>query len=176
MSLVIFNQWGCQWLTVAFLFFTWFLIVAAIIDYDTQLLPDQITLPLLWGGILSALVWSHITLANSVVGAISGYLALWILYWGFKLATGKEGLGYGDFKFLAALGAWLGWQAIPAIVLVASILGLAYGTGSIILGLARRNEPIPFGPFLAVAGWVTLIFYQELNTFSPIGVFWKITL
>lgn len=176
MSLLIFNQWGYQWLTVGFLFFTWCLIVVAFIDYDTQLLPDQITLPLMWSGILSALVWSHITLANSIIGAIAGYLALWVLYWGFRLVTGKEGMGYGDFKFLAALGAWLGWQAIPAIVLMASILGIAYGTGSIVLGLTRRHEPIPFGPFLAVAGWVTLIFHQQLSTFTPIGVFWKITL
>ena len=162
MSLVVLGLWGYQWLTAGLLLFTWGLIALTFIDYDTQLLPDQITLPLMWGGILSALAFGHITLVDSIIGAVVGYLVLWALYWAFKLATGKEGMGYGDFKLLAALGAWLGWQTLPAIALIASLAGLIYALVSIILRAMRREEPIAFGPFLATAGWVTLIFREEL--------------
>ena len=165
LSLVVLGLWGYQWLTAALLLLTWGLIALTFIDYDTQLLPDQITLPLMWCGILSALVFDHLTLADSIVGAVSGYLLLWALYWSFKLLTGKEGMGYGDFKLLAALGAWVGWQALPAVVLIASLVGLLYAVASILLKAMRREEPIPFGPFLATAGWVTLIYRQQLISF-----------
>ena len=146
---------GYSWFALAALGFTWALIAAAFIDYDTKLLPDGITLPLLWAGLAVNVAGSFADLGSAVVGAIAGYLTLWSVYWAFKLATGKEGMGYGDFKLLAAIGAWLGWQALPAVVLVSSLAGVMIG-GSVLL-LRRRREAIPFGPFLAFAGFVTLL-------------------
>jgi leader peptidase (prepilin peptidase)/N-methyltransferase len=144
------------------LVFTWVLIAGTFIDFDTQLLPDQLTLPLLWLGLffnLGVWVWSgFVSLPDAVIGAIAGYGALWVVFWGFKLATGKEGMGYGDFKLLGAIGAWLGWQVLPATILIASIAGLSWALFGIVVRRNARSEPIAFGPFLATGGWVALMF------------------
>ncbi|MDO9451438.1 MAG: A24 family peptidase [Stagnimonas sp.] len=139
------------------LLLTWALVALAFIDLDTQLLPDDITLPLLWLGLLFALVGGFVPLESAVIGAIAGYLALWLVFWAFKLATGKEGLGYGDFKLLAALGAWLGWAALPQIILLSSIVGALSGILLIVLRRQQRGAAMPFGPFLAAAGWLALM-------------------
>lgn len=144
----------------AALLLSWTLIALTFIDFDTQLLPDDLTLPLVWLGLLLALAGVHVgdaSLADAVVGAVAGYLALWSVYWGFRLATGKEGMGYGDFKLLAALGAWLGWQALPQIILLSSLVGAVSGLALIALRRQDRSAPMPFGPYLAAAGWLALM-------------------
>ena len=157
MGLVVVYQFGFGWLAGALLVATWMLIAMAFIDYDTFLLPDQLTLPLLWLGLIVNL-WGGITsLESAVIGAMVGYLLLWSVYWVFKLITKKEGMGYGDFKLLAALGAWMGWQILPALVLVASVLGVFYAIATGLFTVNKRGNPMPFGPFLAVAGWVCLL-------------------
>ncbi|QEL64017.1 type IV fimbrial biogenesis protein, prepilin cysteine protease [Oryzomicrobium terrae] len=136
--------------------FTWALIALAGIDLDTQLLPDSITLPLLWLGLALALFPVFADLPSAVIGAMAGYLSLWSVYWLFKLLTGKEGMGYGDFKLLAALGAWMGWQMLPLVILLSSLVGAVVGI-ALILGAGRgRSVPIPFGPYLAAAGLIAL--------------------
>lgn len=134
----------------------WALIALAAIDLDTQLLPDSITLPLLWLGLAINLWGSYTDLPSAVTGAMLGYLALWSVFWLFKLATGKEGMGYGDFKLLAALGAWLGWQMLPIIILLSSVVGAIVGIALIVVSRHGRNVPIPFGPYLAAAGGIAL--------------------
>ncbi|MES2684264.1 MAG: A24 family peptidase [Pseudomonadota bacterium] len=146
---------------------TWALVALAFIDLDTQLLPDDITLPLLWGGLLFALLGGLVPLASAVIGAIAGYLALWLVYWGFKLATGKEGMGYGDFKLLAALGAWLGWQSLPQIILLSSIVGAISGIVLVVFKRQQRGAAMPFGPFLAAAGWLALMGVDVLALIVP---------
>lgn len=133
------------------------------IDVDKQLLPDDITLPLLWAGLLFNVFDVYTDLKSAVVGAMAGYLALWAVYWGFKLATGKEGMGYGDFKLLAAIGAWLGWQALPLTILLSSFVGAVAGIALIVLARHGRNVPIPFGPYLAAAGVIALFWGKALN-------------
>ena len=133
------------------------------IDLDTQLLPDSITLPLLWLGLAFNLWTTYCDLPSAVIGAMAGYLALWSVFWLFKLVTGKEGMGYGDFKLLAALGAWLGWQMLPAIILVSSIVGAAVGITLIAAARHGRNIPIPFGPYLAAAGVIALFWGQQIT-------------
>ena len=147
---------------VTALILTAFLIVVTWIDIDHQLLPDNLTLPLLWGGILLNLWAVHAELSSSVIGAMAGYLILWSVYQLFRLLTGKEGMGYGDFKLLAALGAWMGWQMLPLIVLLSSVVGAV--TGLILMGSGRlkRNKPMPFGPFIAAAGWIALVFGERI--------------
>ncbi len=147
----------------------WALIALAAIDLDTQLLPDSITLPLLWLGLALNLWGAYVDLPSAVVGAMLGYLALWGVFWLFKLATGKEGMGYGDFKLLAALGAWLGWQMLPAIILLSSVVGAVVGITLIVATRHGRNVPIPFGPYLAAAGGITL-FWGESITRSYLGL------
>lgn len=142
--------------------FTWLLISLTFIDYDTKLLPDQITYPLLWLGLTVNLFAPIVALQDAVIGALAGYLCLWATYWGFKLVTGKEGMGYGDFKLLAALGAWMGWQALPSIILLSASVGLIYALLKIVLRRQTSSETIPFGPFLAGAGWVTLMFRDNV--------------
>jgi leader peptidase (prepilin peptidase)/N-methyltransferase len=139
------------------------------IDYDTQLLPDDITLPLLWLGLLFNLVGTYTSLPGAVIGAMAGYLSLWTVYWGFKLITGKEGMGYGDFKLLAALGAWLGWQMLPVVILLSSLVGAAVGIGLIVFAKHGRQEPIPFGPYLAAAGIVALLWGKQI-THAYLGI------
>jgi len=150
------NRYGFGLAAVAATCFVWTLIAASFIDFDTQLLPDSITLPLLWAGLLVALPGTFTDLRSAVIGAAAGYLTLWCVYWLFKLATGKEGMGFGDFKLLAAIGAWTGWQMLLVVVLLSSFIGALVGVGLIVLARHGRNVPIPFGPYLAAAGVAAL--------------------
>ncbi len=138
------------------------LIVLTGIDAEHQLLPDNFTMPLLWLGILVNLFEVHASLTDSVVGAIAGYLALWLVYHLFKVITGKEGMGYGDFKLLGALGAWLGWQMLPLIILLSSLVGAVFGLTLMAMGKLQRDKPMPFGPFIAAAGWIALIWGRQI--------------
>ncbi|MEM1114312.1 MAG: A24 family peptidase [Pseudomonadota bacterium] len=144
------------------LLFTWSLLVLTMIDVDHQLLPDDITLPLLWLGLAFNVFGTYTDLQSAVLGAIFGYLSLWSVYWAFKLATGKEGMGYGDFKLLAALGAWLGWQMLPVIILLSSVVGAICGIALILLRNRGREIPMPFGPYLAAAGWIALLWGERI--------------
>jgi leader peptidase (prepilin peptidase)/N-methyltransferase len=141
---------------------TWALVALTVIDLKTQLLPDALTLPLLWLGLLLSIPAVFVKPAASIIGAAAGYLSLWLVYHAFRLATGKEGMGHGDFKLLAALGAWFGWQALPLIVLLSSVAGTIVGLGLILLRGHDRNVPIPFGPYLALAGWIVLVGARDL--------------
>lgn len=152
------------------LIFIWIMIALAFIDLDTQLLPDQLTLPLLWLGLAFNLGGTFTDLSSAVIGAMAGYLALWSVYWLFKLVTGKEGMGYGDFKLLGAIGAWLGWQVLPLTILLSSLVGAVVGIGLITLARHRRNVPIPFGPYLAAAGLIAL-FWGDAITSAYLGSF-----
>jgi leader peptidase (prepilin peptidase)/N-methyltransferase len=136
---------------------TWALIALTMIDIDHQLLPDDITLPLMWLGLVFNLNATYASLYDAVIGAMAGYLILWTIYQAFKLLTGKEGMGYGDFKLLAALGAWLGWQMLPEIILLSSLVGAVFGISLMAVKRHGREIPIPFGPYLAVAGWLALV-------------------
>ncbi|MEB0134463.1 A24 family peptidase [Actimicrobium sp. CCC2.4] len=142
---------------LATLVFAWLLIAMSGIDADTQLLPDDLTYPLLWIGLLLNINATFVPLGDAVIGAAAGYLCLWSVYWVFKLLTGKEGMGYGDFKLLAALGAWLGWQMLPMIILLSSLVGALVGVSLIVFGKRGRENPIPFGPYLAAAGLLALV-------------------
>ncbi|MDH5572028.1 MAG: A24 family peptidase [Gammaproteobacteria bacterium] len=143
---------------------TWGLIALAFIDLDHQYLPDSITLPLLWLGLLLNLNHTYIDIESAVIGAAGGYMILWSVYMVFKKLTGKEGMGFGDFKLLALFGAWLGWQALPAIILLSSMVGAITGILLIVVNRHQRGVPIPFGPFLAAAGWIALLWGHEINT------------
>ena len=144
--------------------FLWMLVAMTFIDFDTQLLPDNLTLPLLWAGLLANLVGAvpTVTLRDAIIGAIAGYLVLWVIYWAFKLIRGKEGMGYGDFKLLAALGAWLGWQMLPLIVLLSSVVGAAIGISLVAFKGRDHQIPLAFGPYLAIAGAIALFFGKPL--------------
>ena len=170
-------QFGFGWPALAALLLTWCLLALTFIDLDTQLLPDCLTLPLLWGGLTFSVVLGGaagaaipVDLHSSVLGAIAGYVSLWSVYHLFRLATGKEGMGYGDFKLLAALGAWLGWQALPLLILFAALVGALVGVALIAARRHARHVPIPFGPFLAAAGWLMLMFGPRL-TQQYLGLF-----
>jgi leader peptidase (prepilin peptidase)/N-methyltransferase len=158
LSAVVVWRFGPTWAALAALFFTWALVAAAGIDLRTQLLPDQLTLPLLWLGLLIALVPLFADARSAIIGAAVGYLALWCVYWLFKLLTGKEGMGYGDFKLLAALGAWMGPVALLPVILISSFIGAIVGVITLQVRGQDRSTPIPFGPFLAAAGWVWFVF------------------
>ncbi|MCG8315476.1 MAG: A24 family peptidase [Pseudomonadales bacterium] len=145
---------GPTWQCAAFLVFTWSLICLTMIDFDTQLLPDQITLALLWLGLLLNLNGLFVAIEPALIGAIAGYLSLWSIYWLFKLVTGKEGMGYGDFKLLAAMGAWMGWKMLPIIIVLSSFVGAFIGIAFILIQGRDKNIPIAFGPYLAIAGWI----------------------
>lgn len=158
-------RFGVSWAGLGAIGLTFALITLTVIDLDTQLLPDVITLPLLWVGLILNL-WSVFTpLPDAVIGAVIGYLLLWGVYWLFKLATGKEGMGYGDFKLLAALGAWFGWQALPGIILLSSVVGAVVGIGLMVLARRGREVPMPFGPYLAGAGLLTLYFGRPIAAY-----------
>jgi leader peptidase (prepilin peptidase)/N-methyltransferase len=148
---------------IAAIGFVWALIALTFIDFDTQLLPDDITLPLLWLGLLLNLNGAFTTLPQAVIGATIGYLALWSVYWLFKLATGKEGMGFGDFKLLAAIGAWLGWTMLPLVILLSSVVGAVVGIVLIVFARHGRHIPIPFGPYLAGGGLIALFWGQTLT-------------
>ena len=148
---------------LAALLFVWALLSLTFIDFDTQLLPDVITLPLLWMGLLFNLFGAFAGLHSAVIGAVVGYLVLWGVYWVFKLVTGKEGMGYGDFKLLAAIGAWLGWQMLPLVIMLSSLVGAVVGITLIVAARHGRNIPIPFGPYLAGGGLIALLWGQTLT-------------
>jgi leader peptidase (prepilin peptidase)/N-methyltransferase len=148
---------------IAAIVFVWALIALTFIDFDTQLLPDDITLPLLWLGLLLNLNGVFTQLPNAVIGAVVGYLSLWTVYWAFKLTTGKEGMGYGDFKLLAAIGAWFGWTMLPLVILLSSLVGAVVGIALIVFAKHGRNIPIPFGPYLAGGGVIALFWGQTLT-------------
>ena len=152
-------RWGWSWPAAAWCLLAAGLVALTLIDWDTTLLPDNLTLPLLWAGLIAAMLGlSGVPLADAVWGAIGGYLSLWLVYWGFKLATGKEGMGYGDFKLFAALGAWFGWPALVPIILMASVIGAIVGIGMKAMSSLREGGVVPFGPFLAMAGLTAMIF------------------
>jgi leader peptidase (prepilin peptidase) / N-methyltransferase len=156
-------KWGVSLQTLGALLLVWTLIALAFIDLDTTLLPDSLTLPLLWLGLLFNLGGQFASLSDAVIGAMAGYGVLWSVYWLFKLITGKDGMGYGDFKLLAAIGAWLGWQLLPVTLLLSSVVGAAIGIAMIVLVKHDRRVPIPFGPYLAGGGLVALFFGGDLT-------------
>jgi leader peptidase (prepilin peptidase)/N-methyltransferase len=154
------------------LLFTWALIALTMIDVDHQLLPDNITLPLLWLGLAFNIGGTYIALSDAVIGAIAGYAVLWSIYWVFKLATGKEGMGYGDFKLLAALGAWMGWQSLHMIILMSSVVGAIFGIALMVINRRGKDVPIPFGPYLAIAGWISFLWGDTLIQTVPFLNIW----
>ena len=154
---------GFGWPAAAALLFTWILLAASIIDFRHQLLPDDLVLPLLWLGLLAALFRLFADLPSAVIGAMAGYLSLWSVYQVFRLLTGKEGMGHGDFKLLAALGAWAGWQYLVTIVILSSVVGAIFGLALILFRSRDRQIPMPFGPFLATAGWIALLWGEAIN-------------
>jgi leader peptidase (prepilin peptidase)/N-methyltransferase len=156
-------HFGFSLAVVGGLLLTWALLALSFIDYDHQLLPDDITLPLLWLGLALNVVGTYTPLSSAVIGTLAGYLSLWLIYQIFRLLTGREGMGYGDFKLFAAFGAWLGWQQLPLIILLSSFLGALVGVGFIVLRGRDRSLPIPFGPFLCLAGWVALLWGDEIT-------------
>ena len=165
------QHWGATPAGLAWCIFCALLLALALIDWDTTLLPDDLTLPLLWAGLLaSALQWTTTPLQNAVLGAAAGYVSLWLGYWGFKLATGKEGMGYGDFKLFAALGAWFGWQALVPLILLASVVGAVVGIAMKFSSGLRDGGYIPFGPFLAGAGLIALVFGPQSILNALLGV------
>ncbi len=157
-----FHFGGANITLLAVLIFTWSLLCLTMIDIDTMLLPDSITLPLLWLGLLCNVFGMFTDLQSAVIGAMAGYGVLWSVFWLFKLVTGKDGMGYGDFKLLAALGAWLGWQALPMIILLSSFVGAVLGIVVMILQKRGKDIPMPFGPYLAIAGWIALVWGEPI--------------
>lgn len=162
LSLLAALHFGPGWHAAAAMLLIWCLLALAFIDLDTQFLPDSITLPLLWAGLLFNIAGGFTDLRSAVIGAAAGYLSLWSVYWLFKLATGKEGMGFGDFKLLAALGAWFGWIALPLIMLASSLVGALVGIALMVFASHKRETPIPFGPYLAGAGLLTLFWGQDV--------------
>ncbi len=166
LSALLVWHFGSGWLGLASLAFAYFLVAMTLIDYDTKTLPDDLTYPLLWLGLLVNLNGTIVPLRDAVIGAMAGYLALWAVYWLFKLATGKEGMGYGDFKLLAALGAWMGWTMLPTIIILSSVVGAIVGISLIVFARRDRNNPIPFGPYLAAAGMIALLYGIPLTRYA----------
>jgi leader peptidase (prepilin peptidase)/N-methyltransferase len=169
LSAAVVWRFGWHWQSIAALFFTWALVALTVIDLDHQILPDVITLPLMWLGLLASLCWGDelippapVDPRSAIIGAAAGYLSLWLVYWAFKLATGKEGMGYGDFKLFGAFGAWMGWQMLPFIILASAFTGAVVGVLLIVLRGRDRNIPIPFGPYLAAAGWIALMWGPQI--------------
>ncbi len=164
MSAVIAWHYGFDWQAGTALLLTWALIALSMIDADHQLLPDAITLPFLWLGLTLSLFPVFADMRSSLIGAIAGYLSLWTVYQLFKLLTGKEGMGFGDFKLLALLGAWLGWQSLPMIILLSSVVGAVFGGAMIAIQGRDRAQPIPFGPYLAIAGWIAMLWGERISS------------
>ncbi len=162
LALAAFWRFGVTWQALAACVLLWTLTALTFIDFDTQYLPDSLTLPLVWAGLIANMFELFVPLKTAVIGAVAGYLSLWSVYWLFKLIRGKEGMGYGDFKLLAALGAWLGWQMLPLIVLLSSVVGAAIGLLLIVFKGRDHNVPLAFGPYLAIAGAIALFFGPAL--------------
>jgi len=167
LSVLVAWKFGPTWTSLTVLILTWSLISLTVIDIDHQLLPDNITLPLLWIGLVLSLTdyGTGVCAADAIIGAAAGYLSLWGVYWVFKLFTGREGMGFGDFKLLAVLGAWLGWQQLPAIIILSSLAGAVIGIGLSLFAGRDKNIPMPFGPYLAVAGFIALIWGDDITAF-----------
>lgn len=163
MSCLVIWHFGFSWQGGAMLLLTWALIALTMIDFDHQLLPDNITLPFLWLGLIANSLEIFCSLPDALWGAVFGYLSLWSVFWLFKLVTGKEGMGYGDFKLLAVLGAWFGWQMLPLIILLSSLVGAIVGIFLLVLKNKGKSVPIPFGPYLAAAGWIAAIWGEQLT-------------
>ena len=163
LGLLVAYQFGASWQTAALLVFTYFLVALTLIDMDEYLLPDSLTLPLVWIALIANSFGLFTSLESAVYGAIAGYFSLWSIYWIFKLLTGKEGMGYGDFKLLAAIGALLGWQALPVVILLSSVVGAAVGILGIMIMGRDKNIPIPFGPYLAAAGFIAALWGNEIT-------------
>lgn len=163
LSAVVAWHFGFGWQAAGALLLTWGLITLSVIDIDHQLLPDAITLPLLWLGLAFSLFDVFVDSRTGIIGALAGYLSLWTVYHVFRLVTGKEGMGYGDFKLLALLGAWMGWQALPGIILLSSLVGAVAGISLVLIRGRDRNLPIPFGPYLAAAGWIMLLWGDQIT-------------
>ncbi|MCW8830436.1 MAG: A24 family peptidase [Gammaproteobacteria bacterium] len=163
LSIIVAMQFGVSLATLCALILTWTLIALTLIDYDKQLLPDDLTLPLLWLGLLLSFFNVFTDTQSSLIGAMLGYMVLWTVFQVFRIVTGKEGMGFGDFKLLAALGAWMGWQLLPQIILLSSLVGAVTGIFMLLTGLTKRQQPIPFGPYLATAGWIALMWGEEIN-------------
>ncbi len=163
LSVIVAWYFGATWQALGALVLTWALIALSLIDYDVQLLPDSITLPFIWLGLLLSLMGVFTDPPSAILGAVVGYLALWSVYQIFKRLTGKEGMGYGDFKLLALFGAWLGWQFLPQIILLSSVVGAVIGMTLVLARGRDRNIPIPFGPYLAIAGCISLIWGNDIN-------------
>jgi leader peptidase (prepilin peptidase)/N-methyltransferase len=166
LSAVMIWHFGSGWAGLSTLLFLYALIAMTFIDFDTQLLPDDLTYPLLWAGLIMNINGTFVPLRDAVIGAAAGYLVLWSIYWLFKLATGKEGMGYGDFKLLAALGAWMGWTMLPTIILLSSVVGAVVGIALIVFAKHGHNNPIPFGPYLAAAGLVAMLYGAPIAAFT----------
>jgi len=162
LSVIVAWQLGFTWATAAALFLTWALVALTMIDFDHQLLPDNITLPFVWIGLLLSLANVFTDTQASIIGAACGYMTLWSVYWAFKLVTGKEGMGFGDFKLLALFGAWFGWQYLPVIILLSSLVGAAVGISLVLFKGKDKNIPIPFGPYLAAAGWIAMLWGDDI--------------
>ncbi len=162
LSFVIANQYGVSVETVLLLILTWGLVCLTLIDFDHMLLPDQIVMPLLWLGLLVNITGTFVPLTDAVIGAAVGYMSLFSVFWLFKLLTGKEGMGYGDFKLFALFGAWLGWQLLPILILMASVVGAIVGISLMLFKNHTREQAIPFGPYLAIAGWITLLWGEGI--------------
>jgi leader peptidase (prepilin peptidase)/N-methyltransferase len=164
LSAFVVYHFGLSWQAGAFLILTWGLLAMSLIDADHQLLPDVLVLPLLWLGLIVNGQGLFTSLYDALWGAVAGYLSLWLVYWAFKLITGKEGMGYGDFKLLAMLGAWGGWQILPLTILLSSLVGAVLGVVMLKMRNAQTSTPIPFGPYLAIAGWIALLWGDQITT------------
>ena len=162
LSVVIAAHYGVTFTTLMLLVLTWGLIALTLIDVDHMLLPDQITLPLLWLGLLVNINGAIVPLSDAVIGAVAGYMSLFSIFWLFKLITGKDGMGHGDFKLVALFGAWLGWQLLPLLILMASAVGAVIGISLMVFKNHQREQAIPFGPYLAIAGWITLLWGNSI--------------
>lgn len=165
LSCLVIWHFGFNWQGGAMLLLTWALISLTMIDIDHQLLPDNITLPFLWLGLIANSFGLFVSLPEALWGAVFGYLSLWSVYWLFKLVTGKEGMGYGDFKLLAVLGAWFGWKLLPMIILLSSLVGAIIGIFLLILKNKGKSVPIPFGPYLAIAGFIAALWGEQITNF-----------
>ena len=163
LSAIVMWKLGWTFTCLVTLFLTWALIALSLIDYDHQLLPDEMVLPLVWLGLLLSLVPVFTSPVDAIIGAAAGYLSLWSVFHLFRLATGKEGMGYGDFKLLAVFGAWLGWQMLPQIILLSTVTGSVIGIGLIVSKVIDKQNPIPFGPYIAIAGWIALLWGEQIN-------------
>lgn len=163
LSLAVALKFGVSWQAIAAIVLTYALVTLTFIDFDTMLLPDSIVLPILWLGLFANTGGLFTDLNSAFFGAVAGYLSLWAVYWSFKLLTGKEGMGYGDFKLFALIGAWLGWQYLPLTILLSSVVGAVIGIALMVSRNKGREMAIPFGPYLAIAGWIALMWGEQIN-------------